>query len=222
MLCLKIAPYIFGHPVQRHININTGRGRSLTLHSDGNCSLFYFKKEECKFCRIPHPTPPHRNLVLCLQIPGRQLHFIKSLTSYCRSVVSSYKNTITAGSHIPFCDVLMTTYHCELMRYEVMPSETAQLAEWLKAVLHCDNIEKQLDSNFREAPDGDRKRLRHGVTLSPTYTGRDSISKEKTAGSRFFSAAFPRLVYLTKIPNLCVICQLVLKIALLYHLFMVT
>jgi hypothetical protein len=102
----------------------------LSLYSDGNCHLFHFKKEAWKFCRIPLP----RYLVLCWHIPGRQVHFIKSLTSYCQSVVTYYKNAPTAGSHTLFCDDLMNTYHCALVRYDVMPTEAAQPTEWLRAV----------------------------------------------------------------------------------------
>ena len=132
----------------------------LTLHSDANCRLFHFKKEAWKFCRIPLP----RYLVLCWQIAGRQVHFIKSLTSYCRSVVTCYKNTLTAGSHTLFCDVSMSTHHCALVRYEVMPAETAQSAEWLRAV-YTATISQNGKIQIFTRPQREKQRL--GYSLFP-------------------------------------------------------
>jgi hypothetical protein len=137
----------------------------LTLHSDGNCRLFHFKKEAWKLCRITLP----RCLELRWRIPGRQVHFIKSLTSYCRSVVTCYKNAPAAGSHTLYCDVLMSTYRCALVRYGVMPAETAQSAELLRAVMYCDKFAEQRDSNFRKPHSETASRNRS--VPSPTNTG---------------------------------------------------
>jgi len=152
----------------------------LTLHSDGNCRLFHFKKEAWKFCRISLP----RYLVLCWQIPGRQVHFIKSLTSYCRCVVTCYKNAPNAGSHTVFCDVLMSTYHCALVRYEVMPAETARSAEWLRAV--CTATISQSGGIQIFARSQRENSVSDSLCPQSNIYRRESISKDEDADCRIF------------------------------------
>jgi hypothetical protein len=98
--------------------------------------------------------------------------------------VTCYKNTLTAGSHTLFCDFSTSTHHCALVRYEVMPAETAQSAEWLRAVCN-ETISQSGRIQIFRRPRKEKQRLGFSVP-SPTYTGGNLSQKMEILVVEFF------------------------------------
>jgi len=172
----------------------------LTLHSDGNCRLFHFTKEACKFCRISLP----RYLVLCCQI--WRVHFINLLTSYCRCIVTCYMN----ASQRRFTYCLLWRFNeylslCARALWGHARRETAQSAERLGAVRTA-TISRSGGIQILSRSQRQNSASNSLCHQSNIYR-RESISKDEAAGCRmFFYASFPLLVYSTKIFHLLYTC----------------
>ena len=88
-------------------------------------------------------------------------------------------------THTLLCDVLMSTYHCALVLYEVTPAETAQSAEWLRAVCNA-TISRRGGIKIFARSQREKNSVPDSLCPQSKIYRRESVSKGEAAGCRIF------------------------------------